>query len=129
MFTTVSSNSKVIGYWMFSAEAKQLTTAKAQALKSKGITDIYVCTRDVNGNYHLSELQNAITLLHKQGIRVHAWIICFKDDSWVNPSSSSYQSKLISKIKSIVIILAYFMIFFLIGKAAKNRMFKLGTIV
>ena len=101
-FTTVSSNSKVIGYWMFSAEAKQLTTAKAQALKSKGITDIYVCTRDVNGNYHLSELQNAITLLHKQAIRVHAWIICFKnDEGWVNPLSSTYQSSLISQIKSI----------------------------
>ena len=93
---------KLIGYWMFSKDAKCLTTTKAQALKSKGITDVYVCTKDIYGNYHLSELQNAITLLHKQGIRVHAWITCFKDDSWVNPSSSSYQSKLISKIKSIV---------------------------
>lgn len=98
-FTAVSS--RVVGYWMFSKDAKSLTTDEAHALKSKGITDIYVCTKDVSGNYHLSELQNAITLLHKQGIRVHAWITCFKDGSWVNPSSSSYQSALISKIKNI----------------------------
>lgn len=75
---------------MFSDEAKYLTTAKAQNLKAKGITDVFVCTRDASGTYHLSDLQNVITLCHKQGIKVHAWIACFKSGgNFVNPSTST----------------------------------------
>jgi len=75
------------GYWMFSSDAAKLNPTKAAALKNKGITDVFVCTRDTEGNYHYKELQNAITQLHPYGINVHAWIVVFKDKGhFINPS-------------------------------------------
>lgn len=85
---TLTVTARVIkGYWMFSSDAASLNLAKAAALKASGITDVFVCIRDVNGNYHYSDLQNAINQLHPYGIKVHAWIVCFKNnDKFVNPS-------------------------------------------
>ncbi len=75
------------GYWMFSSDAANLDPDKAAALKAQGITDVFVCTRGVNGQYHYSELQNAINQLKPYGIKVHAWIVCFKNDSgFIDPS-------------------------------------------
>lgn len=93
--TTSTNTSKVTkqstgvmkGCWMFSSSAAKLNSNSAAALKKKGITDVFVCTRDVNGKYHYSELKNAITQLKKYGIKVHAWITCFKyNGNFVNPS-------------------------------------------
>ena len=84
---TAQSKSAVKGYWMFSTSAAKLNSNSAAALKNKGITDVFVCTRDVSGNYHYSELKNAITQLHPYGIKVHAWIVCFNcNGQFVNPS-------------------------------------------
>jgi len=61
------------GYWMFSDEAKYLTPTKAQALKDKGITDVFVCTRDGGGTWYYKSLQNAITQYYeiREGKRVN----------------------------------------------------------
>lgn len=84
---TKQSTSTMKGYWMFSSDAANLNSAKASNLKNKGITDVFVCTRDVNGKYHYSELQNAIKQLKPYGIKVHAWLVCFKcGDKFIDPS-------------------------------------------
>ncbi len=87
------------GYWMFSSDAAKLTPFLAANLKNKGITDVFVCTRDVHGNYHYSELQNAINQLKPYGINVHAWIVCFKNsNSFVDPAGYySYTKKVYVK--------------------------------
>jgi hypothetical protein len=89
---TKQSTSSMKGYWMFSSSAAKLNSNSAAALKKNGITDVFVCTRDTSGKYHYSELNNAISQLSKYGIKVHAWIVCFKyGGSFVNPSG--YYSK------------------------------------
>ncbi|MGB9979865.1 hypothetical protein [Methanobacterium sp.] len=74
---TKQSTPVMKGYWMFSSSAAKLNSKSSANLKKKGITDVFVCTRDVNGKYHYSELRNAITQLKKYGIKVHAWVVCF----------------------------------------------------
>ncbi len=89
---TKQSTTTMKGYWMFSSSAAKLNSNSAAALKKSGITDVFVCTRDINGKYHYSELKNAITQLKKYGINVHAWIVCFNyNGHFVNPSG--YYSK------------------------------------
>jgi len=70
-------------YWM-----RWDDLAPASTLVSQGITDVFLLTRGVDGNYHYDKLQWAIDNYKKlYGINVHAWIVCFKDDnSFVNPS-------------------------------------------
>ena len=104
-FTCIAASKKVpvIGYWMFSSEAKYLTTSKVTALKQKGVTDVYVMTKDASGTIHNTELSNAIRLCHAQNIRVHAWFACFKTSSgWANPANTAYQNTLLSQIKSVI---------------------------
>ena len=74
---TKQSTATMKGYWMFSSSAAKLNSNSSAALKKKGITDVFVCTRDIHGKYHYSELKNAITQLKKYGIKVHAWVVCF----------------------------------------------------
>ena len=89
---TKQSTATMKGYWMFSSSAAKLNSNSAAALKKKGITDVFVCTRDIHGKYHYSELKNAITQLKKYGIKVHAWVVCFNyNGHFVNPSG--YYSK------------------------------------
>lgn len=100
--TVTKQTTKVMkGYWMFSSAAAVLNPTSAAALKKEGITDVFVCTRDVNGIYHYSELKNAITQLTPYGIKVHAWIVCFKNgDSFVDPSGY-YSYKVAYKYKKV----------------------------
>lgn len=87
VFKAAGNTPVMKGYWMFSSSAAKLNSTSAAALKKKGITDVFVCTRDVNGKYHYNELQNAIKRLKPYGIKVHAWIVCFKNNGkFVNPS-------------------------------------------
>ena len=74
---TKQSTATMKGYWMFSSSAAKLNSNSSAALKKKGITDVFVCTRDIHGKYHYSELKNAINQLKKYGIKVHAWVVCF----------------------------------------------------
>lgn len=85
---------------MFSSSASALTDNQAQSLKNKGITDVFVCTRDGSGNWYYGSLQNAITKLHKKGIKVHAWINCFHTSTgFVNPSTSTTVKTITGKKK------------------------------
>lgn len=67
-----------------------------RALRDQGITDIFFLTRGINGAYHYDKLQWAINTYKPYGIKVHAWIVCFKDDNqFKNPSGYySYNRKI-----------------------------------
>lgn len=80
------------GYWMRYDDV----ALDPNALMNQGITDIFFLTRGVNGVYHYNELNQAIARYHPYGIKVHAWIVCFKDNNqFRNPSGYySYTNKI-----------------------------------
>ncbi|MGF7118776.1 Ig-like domain-containing protein [Methanobacterium oryzae] len=93
-FTVVDTKYQVKGYWM---RYDDVTKASATDLKAKGITDVYVLTRGSNGVTHNAQLNAAIAKFKPYGIKVHAWIVCFRDGSdshFVTPSGYySYTKK------------------------------------
>ncbi|MGB9938206.1 MAG: putative glycoside hydrolase, partial [Methanobacterium sp.] len=87
------------GYWMWASNSHSFNP---WTLKNSGITDIFLLTRSVTGAVYLSELQYVISICKDPGIRVHAWIVCFKDNNvFVNPITAGYKESLLSLIDSI----------------------------
>ena len=72
-------------YWMWGSA---VAGADVTDLSNKGITDLFVLTRGTTGKSYLNELQLAISKFQPAGIKVHAWIVCFKDSNgnFVDPS-------------------------------------------
>ncbi len=89
----------VRGYWMLASSAHSFNP---WTLKNSGITDIFLLTRSVTGNVYLNELQYVIDVCKDPGIRVHAWIVCFKDNNaFVNPITPGYKESLLNLISNI----------------------------
>ncbi|MGC9516652.1 MAG: transglutaminase domain-containing protein [Methanomicrobiales archaeon] len=89
----------VQGFWLNPADVNKINV---DSLKTAGITDIFLLTKSSTTTY-TSQLQTLINKLSGSGIRIHAWIICFKDSTgkWVDPSGKySYQVK--TPVKSTV---------------------------
>lgn len=94
-------NSK--GYWVWSSYASTINIA---SLKNQGFTDIYILTKGSAGKLYYSALQTVINKAKGTGVRVHAWIVCFKDDSksstgWIDPKNVEYQNYLLNIITTI----------------------------
>ena len=94
-------NSK--GYWVWSNYASTINIA---SLKNQGVTDIYILTKGSTGKLYYSTLETVINKAKGTGVRVHAWIVCFKDDSksstgWIDPKDVVYQNYLLNIIASI----------------------------
>jgi len=84
----------VKGYWVWSNYVNSLDP---WALKNSGFTDIFVLTKGSSGEFHLDDLRNAINKCYPAGIRVHAWIVCFKDqNTWVDQTNMAYQTHIIN---------------------------------
>jgi hypothetical protein len=83
-------------YWML---ASSVAGANASDLHAKGITDIFVLVRGTTGKTYLYELQQAINKFNPVGIKVHAWIVCFKDTNgnFVDPSGYYCYTKSVVK--------------------------------
>lgn len=84
-------------YWMW---ASGVAGSNASDLHAKGITDVFILVRGTTGKTYLYELQQAINKFHPVGIKVHAWVVCFKDSNgnFVNPSGYySYTKKVYVK--------------------------------
>ncbi|MGZ7159780.1 MAG: putative glycoside hydrolase, partial [Methanobacterium sp.] len=87
------------GYWMWSTDVNNFDP---WALKNSGITDIFFVTRSIYGNLYLNELQHVISICKDPGIRVHAWIVCFKENNnFVNPITPGFKEGLLSIIDNI----------------------------
>jgi len=85
LYTSTFTVRPMKAYWMW---ASSVDGASASSLNSKGITDVFVLTRGVKGATYFTVLQSAINKFHPYGIKVHAWIVCFKDSNgnFVDPS-------------------------------------------
>ena len=77
-----------------------LSTVNVSALKKAGVTDLFISTNkdDVEGT-----LVPFIKAFSGSGIRIHAWITCFKSNgSWFNPATDTASvNKLYNSIISI----------------------------
>ena len=93
------SNNVIHGYWINNGPSilKKINIA---ALKKSGITDIFVLTNKQNPKGTLKPFLDAFS---GSGIKVHAWIVCFKENgNWFDPAKNhALVNKLANDINSI----------------------------
>ncbi|MGC9516696.1 MAG: putative glycoside hydrolase [Methanomicrobiales archaeon] len=101
VFKSQYLNSK--GYWVWASYAN---TINFDSLKRQGVTDVFILTKGSTGTIYTSALKTVLYKSKGTGIRVHAWIVCFKDSSksssgWIDPQNVDYQNYLIKIIGDI----------------------------
>ena len=98
--TTSTPLTSVQGYWV-NPSATGVDDLNPAALKNDGITDLFVLTskQDPEGT-----LKPFLDVFSGSGIRIHAWIICFKDqnEDWFDPgNNTALMDNLMDKITLI----------------------------
>jgi hypothetical protein len=91
----------VHGIWIKAEDAGNITVSE---LKSANITDIFIKTNLISTPTYSSVLSNIIAKFQNSGIRIHAWITCFKDanGNWIDPANTTQQKFLLNSIKDII---------------------------
>lgn len=92
-----SNNLYIRGYWINNGPSV-LNTVNVAALKKAGITDLFITTNkdDVEGT-----LVPFLDKFSGSGIRIHAWISCFKNNGkWYDPGTNP---TLVSKLKNTIL--------------------------
>lgn len=85
---TETKNASVRGYWIQGETAYKMSASNWDALKNDGVTDVFVfCSRYSTSYSYNKVLAAVIPQARARGIKVHAWITCFKDanNKWVDP--------------------------------------------
>ena len=92
------SYDNVTGIWMWSSHINSLNVT---SLLNSGITDIFLY---VNSTNYQTNINLLLEKLQDTGIRVHAWISCFKDsdDNWIDPKNTTHTNNLLNLISDIV---------------------------
>ncbi|MDI6644247.1 MAG: putative glycoside hydrolase, partial [Methanobacteriaceae archaeon] len=92
------SYNDVKGIWMWSSHINSLNV---NYLLNTGITDIFLYVNPSNYQTNINSLLNKVK---DTGIRVHAWISCFKDSDgkWIDPKNTVYTNNLLNSISNIV---------------------------
>ncbi len=85
-------------------KAEDIGTINVGELVDANITDIFIKANLISSPTYQTVLNNIITKLNNTGIRIHAWITCFKDinGKWVDPASTTQQNNLLNGITDIV---------------------------
>ena len=92
-----SSSSHIRGVWLRADHALKLTQTDIENLTNANITDVFVNTPHTtpsSGILNYREiLDSIIAKLNNTGIRIHAWVVCFKvGGEWSDPQGKySYQ--------------------------------------
>jgi uncharacterized protein YpmS len=89
------------GIWLKAEDAGNITVAE---LKNANITDIFVKTNLISAPTYHGVLKDILNKFQNSGIRIHAWITCFKDANgkWINPANSTQRSHLLNAISDIL---------------------------
>ena len=82
-------NSTIKGVWVQTGDALGLNVTQ---LLGMGITDVYVKCNIYSDPTYKAILSQVVSMFNGTGIRVDAWVTCFKDanGSWVNPIGTAY---------------------------------------
>jgi transglutaminase-like putative cysteine protease len=96
----VNDYTNVHGIWVTSAYALKLNV---NTLLKMGITDIFVKCNIYSDPKYKTILPNVVKMFKNSGIRVNAWIICFKDANgkYINPKNTKHNNQLIAAIADI----------------------------
>lgn len=93
----------VRAYWIWGST---LPYVDLWSLKNQGITDIFVLMKGTSGTLNYGIIDQAILACSDKGIRVHAWMICFKDygmntNGWVDQKNEAYQAYLLGIVQNL----------------------------
>jgi len=84
------SDDKILAYWV-NPSYFTISETNIDNLTNRGVTDLYVMVKSADGTFSTTNLKNVISYAN-EGVRVHAWLNCSKDNSYLknNPTSASY---------------------------------------
>ncbi|MGZ7116535.1 MAG: glycosyl hydrolase family 18 protein, partial [Methanobacterium sp.] len=87
------------GFWI----STDVNNLDVNALQNANVTDVFVKTNLISNPTYSTTLNTVIQKLTGTGIRIHAWITCFKDadGNWINPANTTQRTFLLDKIKDI----------------------------
>jgi len=98
----INQNGVVKSYWLWGSTLSS-NPGIVTTLQSQQITDVFVLIKGTSGT--LGDINVVLSKFRGTGIRVHAWMICFKDASysasWIDPSNQQYQNYLIDLAKNL----------------------------
>lgn len=91
----------VHGIWIKAEDAGNITVSE---LKSANITDIFVKANAISTPTYQSVLSSILTKFQNSGIRIHAWITCFKDanGNWIDPANTTQRTAVLNTVKDIL---------------------------
>jgi transglutaminase-like putative cysteine protease len=92
-----SSGSHIRGVWLHAGDVAKLNITN---LQNANITDVFVNVFGTTSPTYQNVLNSLINKLNGTGIRIHAWITCFKNaNGWVDPQGKySYQVQVPYKV-------------------------------
>ena len=101
-FNRMSKDSIETGIWV---KGNHMNNVDLDALSKYGITDIFLHSSAIN-NYGEKNVSIWIKKANSKNIKVHIWVQCFYDNTWVNPINTNtkefnygFFNKKISEIK------------------------------
>ena len=99
-----------VGVWAWGSTVRSVGVDNfIDEIHSNGITDVFLLVKGVDGSYTFNTLDSLIDARNARGYtlpRIHAWVICFNDQSWggwVDPENTSYRNYLLGTIFSPLI--------------------------
>ncbi|MGF7119560.1 pseudomurein-binding repeat-containing protein [Methanobacterium oryzae] len=83
--------------------AEDISSVSVSQLVNADITDIFVKSNMVSTPTYQTVLSSAISKFQNTGIRIHAWITCFKDanGNWVDPANATQRQNLLNMITNV----------------------------
>lgn len=86
--------------WLNAGDVSKISVSE---LKNANITDIFVKANMISTPTYKTVLNDIASKFQNTGIRIHAWITCFKDanGNWVDPSNTAQRQNLLNMITDI----------------------------
>ena len=88
------------GIWIWGSTLYDVGISRfVSEMEKHNFSDVYLLIKDASGYYTFDLLEALLNSSAK--LRIHAWIICFYDEShggWIDPNSSEYREYLINDI-------------------------------
>ena len=90
----------VHGIWLNAGDVSKISVSE---LKNANITDIFVKANLISTPTYKTVLNDIVSKFQNTGIRIHAWITCFKDanGNWVDPANVTQRQNLLNMINDI----------------------------
>lgn len=91
--------------WVWPSTLQELSAHRLlREARLFGVTDLLLLVKSVSGAVYLDTLVEALRYARSYGVRVHAWIVCFKDLSHpdASPLDSLYRGRIINVVSRVL---------------------------